>query len=473
MRRLSGTDALFLSTETPSWHQHVGGIAIVDPAESDRFNFEAVRETLLERLERVPKFRWKLKEVPLHLDRAVWVEDNDFDIDRHIRRVAVPPPGGRREVGDLLGMFMSYQLDRRRPLWETWYVDGVAGGQVAIVTKYHHCLMDGISGAGLAEQLFDIEPNPPAPVPIATHKREPGPRVPSDLELVARALIPTIQTPRKVIQYAVRAAQRGLTILQQRAINPLQRGVSGPCFNGAIGPHRSNAFTSVALADVQALKSRLDVKVNDIVLALVSGSLRAHMFRHGDMPDASLVAGVPLSTRVADDRDQSNKVAIMGASLATDVADPLERVAEIHRSTQSAKELTEAVRARSIQSVGEVAPPLLINLASRAAWAADIGRRVPVVQNVVVSNVPGPPFPIYICGAKVSGIYAASVLLANLGLNVTLLSYIDRVDFGLTADRDLLDDPWEIADGIPDALVELMEAAGLGKPTPVHDPFDR
>jgi WS/DGAT/MGAT family acyltransferase len=472
MRRLSGTDALFLATETPSWHQHVGGIAIVDPAESDRFSFQAVRDTLLERLERVPKFRWKLKEVPLHLDRAIWVEDPNFDIDRHIRRIAVPPPGGRREVGDLLGMFMSYQLDRRRPLWETWYVDGVIGGQVAIVTKFHHCLMDGVSGAGLAEQLFDLEPNPPTQEPAVPTAREPD-RVPSDLELVTRALIPTIQTPRKLIQYALRAAQRGITVLQQRSINPFQRGVAGPCFNGPIGPHRSNAFTSVALADVRELKEKLDVKVNDIVLALVSGSLRVHMERHRETPDGPLVAGVPLSTRMADDRDQSNKVAIMGASLATDVDDPLERVQEIHRNTQSAKELTEAVRARSIQSVGEVAPPLLINLASRAAWAADLGRRAPVVQNVVVSNVPGPPFPIYICGAKVSGIYAASVLLANMGLNVTLLSYIDRVDFGITADSDLVDDPWEIADGIPDALVELMEAAGLGKPTPVHDPFER
>ena len=161
MKRLSGTDALFLSTETPAWHQHVGGLTVVDPSESDRFSFEEVRRTLLERIPRVPKFRWKLKEVPLHLDRAVWIEDEDFDVDKHLRRIAVPSPGGRREVGDLVGMLMSYQLDRRRPLWEMWYVEGVAGDQVALITKYHHCLMDGVSGAGLAEQLFDLEPNPP------------------------------------------------------------------------------------------------------------------------------------------------------------------------------------------------------------------------------------------------------------------------------------------------------------------------
>jgi diacylglycerol O-acyltransferase / wax synthase len=473
MQRLSGTDALFLSTETPSWHQHVGGLTIIDPSESDRFSFEEVRGTLLERMDRVPKFRWKLKEVPLHLDRAVWIEDKDFDIDKHVRRIAVPPPGGRKEVGDLFGMLMGYQLDRRRPLWEIWYVDGVVGGQVALITKFHHCLMDGVSGAGLTEQLYDLEPDPPAqPVePVTTD--DPGLYEPSDLELFGRALLPTIQTPRKLIGYTMRTAARGVTVLRHRNQNPFAMGVAGPCFNGTVGPHRQSSFVSVGLEDVRKVKDALGVKVNDVVLALVSGALREHMLRHGDMPEGSLAAQVPISTRVADDTDQSNQVATMSASLATDIEDPLERLRAIHASTQSAKELTQAVRARKIQSVGEVAPPLLFNLASRAAWAANLSDRIPVVANVVVSNVPGPPFALYSCGAKVSGIYAASVLLFYAGLNITLFSYIDRLDFGLTSDPDLLEDPWEIADGLQTALVELMDAADLGKPTPVHDPFDQ
>jgi WS/DGAT/MGAT family acyltransferase len=196
------------------------------------------------------------------------------------------------------------------------------------------------------------------------------------------------------------------------------------------------------------------------------------MIRHDELPEGSLTAQVPVSTRVADDDDHSNKVATMSATLATNIEDPLERLRAIHQGTQSAKELTEAVRARKIQSIGEVAPPLLVGLASRALWASNITDRLPVVANVIVSNVPGPPVPIYMCGAKVTGIYASSVLLAFAGLNVTLMSYIDRVDFGFTTDPDMVDDPWDIADGIQDALVELMEAAGLGKPTAVHDPFD-
>jgi WS/DGAT/MGAT family acyltransferase len=454
MKRLSGTDALFLSTETGSWHQHVGGIAIIDPSETDRFSFETVRQNTLDRLHNVPKFTWKIKEVPLNLDRPVWIEDTEFDIDRHLRRIAVPPPGGRKELGDLLGMLMGYQLDRRRPLWEMWYIDGVVGGQVAIITKYHHCVMDGMSGAGLAELLLDIEPNPAPRQPPALHEREPGPRVPSDWELLGRGLLPTIQTPRKMTQYAVRSGIRGGVMLNRRNRNPLHRGVSGPCFNGSVGPHRTNSFVSISLDDVRALKRHFDVKVNDVVLALVSGALRNHMQQHDEKPDGPLVAGVPVS-------------------LATDVDDPIERLNTIVASTQSSKELTEAVRARSIQSIGEVAPPLLVNLASRAALSANIGRLAPVVQNVVVSNVPGPPIPLYVCGGKVTGIYAASVLLANQGLNVTLMSYVDRVDFGFTADADLVDDLWAISDGVKDALVELMDAAGLGKPTEVHDSFDR
>ena len=193
MKRLSGTDALFLSTETPAWHQHVGGITILDPSESERFGFEELKKTTLERLPAVPKFTWKLKEVPLHLDRAVWVEDKDFDIDRHVRRIAVPSPGGRREVGELVGMLMSYQLDRRRPLWEMWYVEGLAGGQVAMIMKYHHCLMDGVSGAGLAEQLLDLEPDP-APQEIVPDEGAGPTSRPTSSWSPARS-IPTLQTP--------------------------------------------------------------------------------------------------------------------------------------------------------------------------------------------------------------------------------------------------------------------------------------
>ena len=420
----------------------------------------------------MPKFRWKLKEVPLHLDRAVWIEDKDFDIDKHLRRIAVPSPGGRREVGDLFGMLMGYQLDRRRPLWEMWYVDGVVGGQVALITKFHHCLMDGVSGAGLAEQLFDLEPNPPsARAPSGGRSR--GLYVPSDLELVARALIPTLQTPRKV--FAVRwcaPPSVGVTILQQRNQNPMALGVAGPCFNGIVGPRRQSSFTSVSLDDVRAVKDALGVKVNDVVLGLVSGALRRHMERHGDTPESgSLAAQVPVSTRLADDKTRRTR-------------SPPWRRRSPPTSTTRSSGCGRSTRApsRPRSSPRPSAPARSSRSARsprRCSSTSPRGRRgrrtsptaCPGRQRGGVER-PRPAVPDLRCGAKVSGIYAASVLLAFAGLNITLLSYIDRLDFGLTSDPDLLDDPWEIADGLQDALAELMDAAGLGKPTPVHDPFD-
>jgi diacylglycerol O-acyltransferase / wax synthase len=289
MNRLSGTDALFLSTETPAWHQHIGALVVVEPATSDRFSFDQLRDDTAERLPGVPKFRWKLKEVPLYLDREVWVEDKDFNIGRHVRRIAVPPPGGRREVGELVGMLMSYQLDRRHPLWEMWYIDGVVGGQVAVFTKFHHCLMDGVSGAGLAELLLDLEPEPPPRLPRGDLRAAPSD--PSEWELLARALIPTIETPVKIAEYLLRSAIRGTTILRRRKVNPMLMGVSGPCFNGPIGAHRAGSFVSVALEDIRALKDHLGVTINDAVLAVVAGALRSYMLRHGDMPKGPLVAG--------------------------------------------------------------------------------------------------------------------------------------------------------------------------------------
>jgi diacylglycerol O-acyltransferase len=473
MQRLSGTDALFLSMETPAWHQHVGGLVILDPTDAPDFSFEAVRANIAAKLPNVPKYMWKLKEVPLHLDRPVWVEDREFDIDRHVRRIAVPPPGGGRELGDLVGQLMSHQLDRRIPLWEMWFVDGVIGGKVALIAKYHHSLMDGLTGAGLAEQLFDLEAHPapkdePAPIPI--HVRQP-----SDIELLLRSVIPTVSSPLRASRYAINGAQRVATIL--RKTGSFSTPGQGPMtsFNGVVGPRRRLAFASIATEDVRKLKDATGTKFNDICLAVAGGAVRNYLLERGELPKDPLVAAVPVSTAVADETGGANEVANMWVKLGTDIDDPLERLAAIFKSSGSAKEMTKAIRARTIQSVGEVAPPLLLNVASRFLWASNlggIGGRMPAAGgNLLISNVPGPPFDLYTCGARVAGIYSASVLAVNLGLNITLMSYGDRVDFGITVDPDLIQDPWLIANAIPAALAELMKATKLGAATHVEDAF--
>ena len=249
-------------------------------------------------------------------------------------------------------------------------------------------------------------------------------------------------------------------------------GSSVTALNGAVGPRRKVCFASVSLEDVRRLRKELDVKVNDIVLALVAGSMRSYLVGRGELPESSLIASVPVSTRLADGEGGANQVANMMVPVATDVEDPIDRVAAIKAATQSAKEMTQALRARQIQSVGEVAPPLLINVASRAIWATQLFGRSPAAMHVTVSNIPGPPIPLYVCGARVAGIYAASVLMANMAFNVTCMSYIDRIDFGMTVDPDIVEDPQVLADGILAALAELMDVAGLGAPTGVHDPFE-
>ena len=375
MHRLSGTDALFLSMETPAWHQHVGGLVILDPSEAPDFSFEAIRANVASKLPRVPKYMWKLKEVPLHLDRPVWVEDRAFDIDRHVRRIAVPPPGGGRELGELVGQLMGYQLDRRIPLWEMWFVDGVIGGKVALIAKYHHSLMDGVTGAGLAEQLFDLEPHPkpvdePDPTPI--HVRQP-----SDLELLLRSVLPTVSSPLRASRYAVNGAQRMLTVL--RKTGSFNAPGQGPMtsFNGMVGPRRRLAFASIATEDVRQLKNATGTKFNDICLAVAGGAVRQYLKDRGELPRDPLVAAVPVSTAVQSEGAGANEVANMWVKLGTDIEDPMARLMAIFQSSGSAKEMTKAIRARTIQSVGEVAPPLLLNVASRFLWASNLGPRRP------------------------------------------------------------------------------------------------
>jgi len=476
MKRLGGTDAVFLSMETPSWHQHVGGLTILEPGDRP-ISFESVVETIAERLVFAPKFRWKLKTVPFDLDRPVWVDDADFDVRRHIHRIAVPAPGGPKELGEVAGTLLSTQLDRRRPLWELWYLEGIVGGKVALLLKYHHCLLDGVSGASLATALLDLEPNPAPGAMLMTPPPEDQQHAgedPGDLALVLQALGTGMRRPLRAARYMTTLALKGSamvgTMRRVESSRAVLRAPKTP-FNAGIGPRRELAFASVSMKDVKALKELHGVKVNDVVLALVGGTLRSYLSKLGELPEAALVCGVPVSTRAEGDTTQDNQISTMFTSLATDVADPVERLKAVHASTQGAKEMQRAIGARQIQSIGEVASPLLLGTAIRTLYRTEMMSRSPLRINTLVSNVPGPPVDLYACGAKVTGIFASSVILEGMGLNVTVMSYGDRLDFGLHVDPDLVPDPWVIAGAVPEAMADLMAASGLGEATPVADPF--
>jgi WS/DGAT/MGAT family acyltransferase len=474
MKRLGGTDALFLALETPSWHQHVGGLSIVDP-EDRVITFDEFVLKVNERLPYAPKFRWKLKETPFGLDRPMWVDDVDFDVRRHVRRIGVPSPGRAKELGEVVGTLMSSQLDRRRPLWEMWFIEGLAGGKIGVFLKYHHSLLDGVAGASLATVLLDLEPDataPLAPLP-GPDQASAGPE-PGDLELVGRVLLDQGRRPLRLARYVTGMVGKAAAAVGHMTRDEENRAIlRAPVtpFNAPIGPRRELAFASVALQDIHALKVAHDVKVNDVVLAVTAGALRRYLEKHDALPDSALVTAVPVSTRSDGDQSMDNQISNMFVSLATDVTDPIERLQAIKRSTQSAKAMRNAIGAREIQSIGEVATPLILGTAIRTIYRTSLMSRIPLRVNTVVSNVPGPNIPLYICGGKVVAIFPSSVILEGMGLNVTVISYLDRFDFGVLVDPDLVPDVWVLADELPAALAELMDASRLGPPTPIHMPL--
>lgn len=460
MRRLSGPDAWFLYSERPGWPMHVGALCIVDATEVPDWGFARLRELLVERLPRVPEFAMKVKEVPLGLDLPVLVPDRDFKLDHHLHRLGLPSPGGPRELGELVADLAEVPLDRGRPLWDMWLIEGLEHGRSALFVKTHHALVDGVSGAGLAEILADLEPNPakgqsPAPLPSTSES------VPSDLELLARgaasALVKPIHTARWAADFArrtvanTRTAQRlgGRTVFDQAPIVP---------FNGVLGPMRRFAFTSMPLASVKQVKDAHQVKVNDVVLALAAGAVRSWLLARDALPDQSVVASVPMSIRAEADLERGNQLVTLYASLATDEDDPVERLHAIAAGMRSAKEIGNAVKAKEIRRLSETIMPGLANLGWRAYQRANAEAMGFQPSNLIVSNVPGAPVPIYVAGAQVVAAHPVPPLVIGQGLNITLMSYQDSIDVGFICDREKIDDPWELVDGMHASLDELLAA---------------
>lgn len=461
MRRVSGVDAAFLYGETPSWHMHVSAIVLLDPGDRPGgFSFDEFRRRVASRIHLVPQFRWKLVEVPLGLDRPGWVEDPDFDIDAHIRRIGVPPPGAPEQVGNLVGDLVSIKLDRRRPLWEFWIIEGIEDGRVALLAKIHHSIIDGVSGSELATVLLDLEPDPEPPPPEEERPVDP---VPASVELFARGALSTATVPFRIARFAGQTLKQGITFLgfqRRTAPPPVPFQAPRTRFNAELTPHRRFAYTSVSLDEVKRIRRAFDVKVNDVVLALCAGALRRWLERYDTVPTSPLIVQVPVSLRADDDKSSvGTQVGAMFASLATHIDDPVERLREIASSTASAKEMQRALAADKIMGLTETTPPGLIALAARMYTAAGLDSRTPPVMNLIVSNVPGPPFPLYCAGAKVEALFPMGPLLYGTGINVTVFSYLDQIGFGFMTCRDVVPGQWDLADGVGESLAELVAAA--------------
>lgn len=461
MRQMSGQDAAFLYAETPNWHMHVSGLIIIDPStHPDGWSFDRFLEVLASRIPEVPQLRYKLVDVPFGLDRPGWIEDDSLDLGYHVRRIGLPQPGDRRELGDLAGRLVSYKLNRQKPLWEAWIIEGLEDGKVALLQKMHHSLIDGMSGAGLAEVLLDVTPEPRPPNPEVKDSLA-SEQAPGTVELLVRGAFNTaLRSPFRFARFTRQSVQQLIAAGSMAASSAVTLPINAPrtTLNADPTPHRSFANATVDLDRLKTVKAAYGVKMNDVVLALCASAMRDYLLEIDDLPAAALTAQVPVSLRVEGDDSVGNKVGSLTTTLATDIDDPVKRLMAIHASTAAAKEMRQAMAVHQIMGITETTPPGLIALAARMYTRNNLARFTPPTNNVVISNVPGPDFPLYIAGGMVEAIYPMGPLLMGMSLNITVFSYRGHVDFGLLVCPESVADPFRIADGIEPALTALEKA---------------
>ncbi|MGO8873150.1 MAG: WS/DGAT/MGAT family O-acyltransferase [Acidimicrobiales bacterium] len=472
MEQLSGLDASFLYLETPTLHMHVALTLVFDPSTvPGGYSFERMKASIATRIPCAPVFRRRLVEVPFRLGHPVWVDDPEFDIDYHVRLAAVPRPGGLRQLADLAGDIAGHQLDRSKPLWEMWVVEGLAGGRIGLIAKMHHSTVDGVSGAALLSVLFDLEPDP-APAPPAEEEAQPSDdRMPSPLELMAQAMVARTLRPLEMTRDVVRTGHRVLNVRRVRLGTPDQSGrakaalpLSAPrtSFNGALTRRRSVALTAIGLDDVKRVKAATGTTVNDVVLAVCTGALRSFLLEGDELPDKPLVAVVPVSVRpeVSAPRG-SNQVSSMFVQLPVDLHDPVDRLMAIHDGTKGAKEEHNALGADMLLNWAEHATPNVFANAARLYSRMRLADRHRPIANLVISNVPGPDFPLYLAGAELTAGFPLGPVMDGMGVNVTIMSYRGVLYWGFMACPETIPRAWNLAADIPVALDDLLAAAGL------------
>ena len=470
MEPLSGLDASFLYLETPTFHMHVEMVVVFDPSTvPGGYSFAKMQAQIASRTHQAPVFRRLLVEVPFRLSHPVWVDDPDFDIDYHVRRTAIPSPGGLFELSELAGDIASRQLDRSKPLWEIWIVEGLQDDRIAVIAKMHHSTVDGMSGAALLSVLFDLEVDPgpePEPPDVVADAH-----IPSNAELISEALASRMFRPFEMTRDIVRTGQRLLNVRrvrhepehrapQSRAALPL----SAPrcSFNGTLTRRRQVALAAIGLADVKRLKNATGTTVNDVVLAVCTGALRRFLVEGDELPDKPLVAVVPVSVHPDIDAPYgSNKVSSMFVQLPAHLENPLERLVSIREGTKGAKEEHNALGADMLVNWAEHATPNTFAAAARFYSRLHLADRHRPVANLIISNVPGPDFPLYLAGAEMVAGFPLGPVMDGLGVNITIMSYRGTLYWGIISCPDTMPKVWKLAAGIPLALDELLLAAGL------------
>jgi diacylglycerol O-acyltransferase len=470
--RLTSVDASFLAQEKRASHMHVGAILLFEGPPPDYQDF---LDGIESRMHLTPRYRQKLAFPRFEMGRPMWVDDPCFNLEYHVRHTALPQPGSLDQLLKLAGRIYSQRLDRSKPLWETWLVQGLkrgegdAGARFALITKTHHSMIDGIAGVDLASVLFDVEP---VPRHVEPEPWTPQP-VPSDAELIAEGVKGMAKTPFGAAQRALQAVQSpGRTARQLRDAAEALGEVAWAGFNPApsmplnvpIGPHRRIDRVRASLDDLKRIKNELGGTVNDVVLTVVSGALRRWLRSRGVRTEGlELRALVPVSIRAEDEHGQlGNRIAAMRGPLPVYVDDPVERLRIVREEMEGLKESKQALGAEVIAGLEDFAPPTILAQASRLNFSTRL-------FNLIVTNVPGPQFPLYLLGRELQEIVPLAFLPENHALAVAIMSYNGTVDFGLLGDYDAMPDLDFFADAVRESLAELLSAA-TGDPLPSGAP---
>jgi diacylglycerol O-acyltransferase / wax synthase len=464
MDRMSPQDASFLHIENSVNHMHIGSVGVFEgPAPP----YDDIARLVAGKLPLVPRYRQKVRFVPLQIGRPVWVDDPHFNIGYHLRHTALPPPGGDEQLRNLVGRLMAQQLDRNKPLWEMWMVEGLSEGHWAVISKVHHCMVDGVSGTDLLTVVMDVQPEPSPPVPDPWR---PGPE-PTDVRLLANAVTDLVANPYE--QYrAVRATTRGWRQLGGQ-VRDLGRGLASyagiirpnvrSSINGPIGPHRRWDWARTTLADVKTVRKGLGGTVNDVVLSVLTRGFRDLLLARGEpVEDREVRTLVPVSVRADSERGTlNNRVSAMFARLPVGIADPAERLAAIRAQMEGLKESGQAVAGERLVSLSGFAPPMLLALGARVMRGVS-QRNV----NTVTTNVPGPQFPIYLVGRQMLEVFPFVPLGGGMRVGIAIFSYNGMLNYGVTGDYDTADDIGVLCRAIEDGMSELLKLVDEEPATP-------
>jgi diacylglycerol O-acyltransferase len=457
MQTMSPLDASFLHIEDAVTHMHIGSVGIFEGPAPDA---DEVRDAIAGQLPLVPRYRQKVRFVPLALGRPTWVDDPHFNIDYHVRRTALPSPGGDQELRTLVGRVMSQQLDRSKPLWELWVAEGLDDGRWALISKVHHCMVDGVSATDLLSVLLDDsrEPRPAAP-----DRWKPDPE-PNPAELIAQSLARRAASPYEGVRTALAAVRGPRRIVRDALV--VGRGLvqlgsvaapgSATALNGPIGPHRRWDWARARLSDVKRIREAHGGTVNDVVLTAITGGFRELLLSRGEAVDDQVVRTlVPVSVRAEAERGTyNNKVSAMFAELPVAIEDPVARLDAIHEQMQQLKGSGQAVAAERLTALGGFAPAMLLALAGR------VGSRLPQrAVNTVTTNVPGPQQPLYLSGRRMLEAFPFVPLGGSVRIGIAIFSYDGNINFGVTGDRDTTQDITVLCEGIERGIAELLPRA--------------